>query len=259
MAKIIRKIIEIDELLCDGCGECIVDCPEQAIQIVDTNEGPKAQLVAEIYCDGLGACIGACPTGAMTVVERESDAFDEEATLRRINESSPEKLNGHVQHQMDASQGPPPPKFSGCPSSRVQQWSGDAAPKTETGDRNPGNSELRQWPIQLNLLPPFASFFKDAHLTIIADCVPFAYTNFHQDFVKGRAIAVGCPKLDDKQAYVEKIAQIIQIANPRSFEIVIMEVPCCSGLTGIVQQAMEKAGKQVPLTETVIKVTGQLL
>jgi len=259
MSRIIRKIIEIDEILCDGCGNCIVDCPEQAIEIVETDDGSKARLVSEIFCDGLGACIGACPTGAMTIIERESDPYDEEATLRRINETSPDKIDGHVKHQMDASHTPPPPVFAGCPSSRLQQWSGDPAPKTDSGVRAPGESELRQWPVQLNLLPPFAPFFRDANIAIIADCVPFSYANFHSDFVMGKSIAVGCPKLDDKQAYVEKISQIIQMANPKSFEVVIMEVPCCSGLTGIVQRAMEKAGKQVPLTETVIKVTGQLL
>ncbi|OGG55505.1 MAG: hypothetical protein A3F84_18730 [Candidatus Handelsmanbacteria bacterium RIFCSPLOWO2_12_FULL_64_10] len=225
-----RRIIEIDEALCDGCGNCIPSCPEQAIQVVDTPEGKKARLVKELYCDGLGACLGACPAGALTVEERESAPYDEEATVARIKEVAPEMLETHLRHIQGHAQG-------------------------STGGR--AQAELRQWPVQLHLIPPHAPFLKGADLAVVADCVPFACANFHLDFLKGRAIAVGCPKLDDVDAYIDKLAQIIETADLKRIQVIYMEVPCCYGLVYIARKAMAAAGKDVPFETAVIGVKGE--
>lgn len=229
--KVKRKIIEIDEARCDGCGACIPSCPEQAIQVVDTPEGKKARLVKELYCDGLGACLGACPTGALILEERESAPYDEEATVERIKEVAPEMLETHLRHIREHEQEP-----------------GGGA-----------QAELRQWPVQLHLVPPFAPYFRNADLAIVADCVPFAYASFHQDFLKGRAIVVGCPKLDDVDAYIDKLTQIIETADLKRIQVIYMEVPCCYGLVYIAQKAMAAAGKDVPFETVVIGVKGERL
>lgn len=228
--KVKRKIIEIDEALCDGCGGCIPSCPEQAIQVVDTPEGKKARLVKELYCDGLGACLGACPAGALTVEERESAPYDEEATVERIKEVAPEMLETHLRHIQGHAQGS----------------AGGGA-----------QTELRQWPVQLHLVPPFAPYLRNADLAVVADCVPFAYANFHQDFLRGKAIVVGCPKLDDVDAYIDKLAQIIQTADLKRIQVVYMEVPCCYGLVYIARKAMAAAGRDVPFETAVIGVKGE--
>ena len=228
--KVKRKIIEIDEALCDGCGNCIPSCPEQAIQVVDTPEGKKARLVKELYCDGLGACLGACPAGALTVEERESAPYDEEATVERIKEVAPEMLETHLRHIQE----------------HAQEAAGGCA-----------QTELRQWPVQLHLVPPFAPYLRGADLAVVADCVPFAYANFHQDFLKGRAIVVGCPKLDDVDAYIDRLAQIIRTADLKRIQVVYMEVPCCYGLVYIARKAMAAAGREVPFETAVIGVKGE--
>lgn len=228
--KVKRKIIEIDEALCDGCGDCIPSCPEQAIQVMDTPEGKKARLVKELYCDGLGACLGACPAGALTLEERPSEPYDEEATVVRIRERAPEMLETHLNHIREHAQEPP--------GGRAQ-------------------TELRQWPVQLHLVPPFAPYLRNADLVIVADCVPFAYANFHQDFVKNRAIVVGCPKLDDVDDTIDRLAQIIRTADLKRIQVVYMEVPCCFGLVYIARKAMAAAGKTVPFETAVITIQGE--
>ena len=218
MKKIRRKIIVIDEELCNGCGDCIISCPEQAIEIVDTKEGPKARLVKEIYCDGLGACLGSCPTGALTIEERKAEAYDEEATIARIKDVAPEMLDIHLQHLKEHAQELPkhhthkmPKGMTSCPSAHMLHW--EEKRKTKHEQRTTIPSELRQWPIQLHLVPPSAPYFKNADFILVADCIPFAYANFHQDFLKDSAIAIGCPKLDDVDAYVNKIEQIIETSD----------------------------------------------
>ncbi|TKJ41730.1 4Fe-4S ferredoxin [candidate division LCP-89 bacterium B3_LCP] len=263
MQKVTRKIIEIEESLCDGCGLCIPACPEQAIELVETSDGLKAQIVKELFCDGLGACLGDCPTGALTINEREADPYDDQATVEHIKKNAPEMLQEHLQHiqkhagEIGIEQKSDVPEFAGCPSSRTMQWSDTAKSPDDSNRKVRFQSELRQWPIQLHLVPPFAPFFKDAKLAVVADCVPFTYANFHQDFLKDKAIVVGCPKLDDAQAYVEKISQIIKFGQPVSLEVVYMEVPCCSGLVNIVGQAMERSGKELHLTETIINIRSE--
>lgn len=197
--------------------------------MVDTPEGKKARLVKEVYCDGLGACLGACPVGALSVEERESAPYDEEATVERIKEVAPEMLETHLRH--------------------IQEHAQETAGRAQT--------ELRQWPVQLHLIPPHAPFLKGADLAVVADCVPFAYANFHQDFLKGRAIVVGCPKLDDVDAYIDKLAQIVRTADLRRIQVVYMEVPCCYGLVYIARKAMAAVGKDVPFETAVIGVKGE--
>lgn len=261
MQKVKRKIIKIDEELCNGCGECIPACPEQALQLVDTPDGKKARLVKEFYCDGLGACLGNCPTGALSIVEEEADPYDDEATVERIKEVAPGMLDTHVQHmqehaaEMEGQHTHKVPKGDcGCPSAKVIEWKEEEPGTVATRIK----SELRQWPVQIHLVPPHAPYLKNADIVIIADCVPFAYPNMHQDFLKGKALLVGCPKLDDAEYYVDKIAQIIETAEPKSIKVVHMEVPCCFGMVNIVKQAMQKAGKEVPFEKVIVGIKGEI-
>lgn len=261
MTKIFRKIITIDEEKCDGCGNCVPGCVEGALQIIDG----KARLVKESYCDGLGACLGECPQGALSVTELAVDAYDEPGVLQYLGEKSPELVERHVEHLaahgIASSYTPAAPRpqrapVAMCPSVRMDAW----APPV-LGDQGGGNggevrakSELRQWPVQLTLLPSNAPFLQRAHLTLIADCVPFAAPNMHADFMRDGAIAVGCPKLDDGQAYIQKLAQMIQTSDIQSIRVAYMEVPCCRGLVFIAQQAIQLSGKEVPLTTELVGI-----
>lgn len=246
--KIKRKIIKIDEEKCNGCGLCITECPEKAIEIVDTPAGSKARLVKEIYCDGLGACLSSCPTGALTIEEREAEAYDEEATIARIKEIAPDMLDIHP-HKI-------PKEVACCPSVQEMSWERE---KGTTAGKIKIPSELKQWPIQLHLVNPYAQHFKETDLIIVADCVPFAYANFHQDFLKDKAIVIGCPKLDDIKPYYEKIYQIIEVASPKSIRIIHMEVPCCFGFVHIVKEVLKKSKKNIVLNETVVSVKGEVV
>ena len=243
--KVNRKIIEIDEELCDGCGQCVPSCAEGALEIVDG----KAKLIADLYCDGLGACLGECPTGALQVVEREADEFDEEAVEEYLS-SKPQEAP--VEEATMAC---------GCPSTKIQSFA-QAAPQQESGDpavQTRADSALAHWPVQIKLVPPTAPFLKGADLLVAADCTPVAYPNFHQDFLKGKAVMVGCPKFDDVQEYTQKFADIFNTAGVRSVTVVVMEVPCCQGLPIIVEKGMEAAGKKVPMEKVVISARGELL
>lgn len=242
--KVIRKIIEIDEELCDGCGNCVPACAEGALVI----ENGKARVVKDQFCDGLGACMGECPTGALRIVEREADEFDEAAVEEYLSDKEKGRREGEFIH-------------TGCPSAQIQKFDTSPAgekqvgPDTTTG----GESRLSNWPVQIMLVPPNAPFLKGADLLVVADCVPVAYRNFHQDFVSGKAVMMGCPKLDNAQAYIDKFAQICQIAGLKSITSLIMEVPCCSALPMIVRKGLEKAAKQIPMEEVVIGTRGQII
>jgi len=255
MAKTKRKIIEIDEELCNGCGNCIPACPEQALQIVETSSGPKARIVKEIYCDGLGACIGNCPTNALTLVEQEAEPYDEEATVARIK-SMLEKHNIHQkEHSAEQQHAHAEPKVHVCPGAAVVQWD---EKKGSAVRSSRASSELRQWPVQIHLVPPTAPYLRNADIAVIADCVPFAYANLHEDFLKDRTVLVGCPKFDDAEAYIDKIAQIIQHAQPKSIRVVRMEVPCCSGLTHIVTEARKRVDSSIPFEEVIVGIKGEI-
>jgi len=251
----VRKIVRIDEEKCNGCGQCIVNCPEGALQIVDG----KARVVKESYCDGLGACIGTCPLDAITIEEREAEAFDEAAVKRHMAEAEEQREALPTVGGTGMM-----PVARGCPGSAVRQMDGwhrhDASGTPGAGSAGLGSpSQLAHWPVQLTLVPPNAPFFHNADLLLVADCVPLAMADFHARFLRGRAVAVGCPKLDDPQAYVGKLAEIFRQSSPRSLTIVHMEVPCCTGLCRIAQMAMEAARREVPVREVTVSVDGRVV
>lgn len=219
--KVQRKIIKIDEERCDGCGLCIPSCPEGALEIVETPEGPKACLMKENFCDGLGACLGECPQGALSIEEGEVEEYDEEGVIAHLKERSPEVLEKHLAHLREHAHELPKVHshkgITSCPSAEMQYWKGE-----EVAGILRISSELRQWPIQLHLVSPSAPYFKDADLILVADCIPFAYPNFHQDFLRGKAIAIACPKLDYIEPYVEKILGIINNGDIKSLKMSVL-------------------------------------
>ncbi len=246
----IREMVRIDEDKCDGCGLCVPSCAEGAIQIIDG----KAKLLSDNLCDGLGACLGDCPQDAITIEKREAEAFDEEVVNDHLKAIGREP----IAHEAPASKPVPSaaPAQGGCPSARLMNFD---RPTTEAPQQGAARqSELRQWPVQLNLLPPTAPVFQDADLLICADCVPFAYADFHKDYLQGRALAIGCPKLDDGQAYLDKLTAIFAQNNIRSISVAHMEVPCCTGLIVMAKQALAASGKDIPLETIRFGVQGDL-
>jgi NAD-dependent dihydropyrimidine dehydrogenase PreA subunit len=246
--KVIRKIIEIDEDLCDGCGNCVPACAEGALEIVDG----KARVIAEIYCDGLGACLGECPTGALTIKERQADEFDEHAVEEMLAKRQDTPKTATVL----------PMASGGCPGGRMVQ-SFEAPPESAAAAAPAAapeaESALRHWPVQIMLVPPTAPFLKGADLLVLADCVPVAFPTLHRDFLKGKAVMMGCPKFDNAQAYIEKFARIAKESGVRSITAVVMEVPCCSALPAIVKKGLALAGAELPFEEVVISVRGKIL
>ena len=304
-----RKIISIDEEKCTGCGQCIPDCPEGALQII---EG-KARLVSDLFCDGLGACIGTCPEGAISVVEREAVPYDEKTVMATITKQGAPVIKAHLGHLAGHGQtdlydqaieylietGIPIPDhtaperrkpaahpctgqpaagrmgegtcspglhpvhpFAGCPGSAARSISRD---RDKTGlPRQPSAgqaaSELRQWPVQLALLNPAAPYFENADLLVSADCVPFAHAGFHTEFLQGKILIIFCPKLDaDIDGYIEKLAQIFTLHVIKSITVARMEVPCCGGVRYVMDKALAKARKKIPITEKTILIRGGIL
>ena len=230
----VRKIIEIDESKCDGCGLCASACHEGAIQIIDG----KAKLVSETYCDGLGDCIGECPQDAITIVEREAAEFDAEA------------VEAHVADKTVGTGAAPAQAPCSCPGSAVRDFTEPAAAVCADDHVPP---QLRQWPVQLMLVPPGAPFLKGADLLVTADCVPFATADYHSKYLAGKVTVVGCPKLDDIQHYYEKLKLMFAEARPSRITVLRMEVPCCGGIG----QAVTKARNEVvPDTELTILTIG---
>lgn len=234
----IRKIVKIDEEKCNGCGLCVPACAEGAIQIVDG----KAKLISEIYCDGLGACLGECPQGAITIEERAAQGFDEEAT----------KL--HLEQMASATEELP----CGCSSATVTQFEQPEVTKDSRSEVMHQLPMLSHWPVQLTLVPPQAPFLQGANLVLAADCVPFAYAGFHQDFLKDHSLLVACPKLDDFQAHLKKLTDILRQSEVKSLTVVHMEVPCCFGMVHMAKQAIQLSGKDIPLKEITIGIKGDL-
>jgi len=235
----IRNIVRIDEDKCNGCGLCVPACAEGAIQIVDG----KARLVADNLCDGLGACLGDCPREAITIEQRDTDAFDEEE-VKKVQAAQTARTAAKSAHG-----------HGGCPSSRLMKLdSKEAKPAEEGASRQ---SRLGNWPVQLNLVPPTAPFLAEADLLLAADCAPFAYADFHRDFLNDRTLVIGCPKLDDGQVYLEKLTRMLQENDIKSLTVVRMEVPCCSGLVAIAQQALAASGKQIPFETVTIGIKGE--
>jgi len=258
-----RKIVEINEDRCNGCGLCALACAESAIEIVNG----KAKLVSDSYCDGLGACLGECPQGAIRIVERDAAAFDQNAVEARV---------GHLHGALGPAVGRSDPivGHGQCPGTMVRilpprelRHGRSHHDGTALLDSNgPGEapegvepSALTHWPVQLQLVPPSAAFLRDADLLLVADCAAFAMAGFHRRVLRGRPLVIACPKLDDAERHVHKLAEILKTAAIRSLTVVHMEVPCCMGLVRIADAAKSLSGKEIPLRETTVSIRGELL
>jgi len=284
----VRTVVQIDEEKCDGCGLCVPGCAEGALQIVDG----KAKLVSDVYCDGLGDCLGECPQGAITLVQREAEEFDQKAVNKRLEKLGRDSIDHDYGHDHDhnhnetadtadgektvqdlacgcpgtlsqsfnrpGSETTVPKTGGGCPGSRTRSFDHHhtAAPADQPG---PAASKLGNWPVQIMLVPPHAPYLDGADLVIAADCVPFAYGDFHRRFLPGKTLLVGCPKFDDVDAYVEKLTGIFRDRNIRSIDVVHMEVPCCNGLIALVQRALKDSGRQIPTTLFKVGIQGDFV
>ena len=248
----LRKIVKIDPDKCNGCGDCVPSCAEGAITIING----KAVLAAENLCDGLGACLGECPMDAITVEEREADEFDEAAVEKHLAAQgkpapvhSPAAQTSAPVHHLHAG--------GGCPGSRAMTF----APVAESSTAAPAGSrqsQLAQWPVQLHLVSTTAPYFQGADLLITADCVPVAYAGYHEDFLKGKAVVMGCPKLDDNQFYQQKLTELFSKSDLKSITVLKMEVPCCGGIAVAAQQALAASGRQIPFKVVTIGIKGDI-
>lgn len=289
-----RKIILIDEDKCNGCGQCIPNCHEGALIMIDN----KARLISDLFCDGLGACIGHCPQGAITIEEREAEKYDERRVMEEhIIPKGVNTIKAHLEHMRDHNETEylneafeilkehnienplkniesSDDKCSGsdlsddsdvegmqcgCSGSMTRDFSEDKCDDSieESGKRK---SQLRQWPVQLHLLSPMASYFRNADVLLAADCVGFSIGDFHKDFLKDKALAIACPKLDSNQEiYLEKMVSLIDDANINTLTVMIMEVPCCGGLIGMAQEALEKATRKIPIKLIVVGIKGDIV
>jgi len=271
-----RKIIQIEEDLCNGCGNCITGCAEGALQLVNG----KAKLVKEQFCDGFGDCIGHCPTGALTIVDREADEFDEQATrmnlmqtqgmaaVKRMDKANAAHERGEHPDAQTLKEVPrmAPSGGGGCPGMRMRMGNANTGPApapTPAGGSLPPKmmpSALEQWPVQLHLVQPGAPFFRNKEMAILSTCAPIASADVHWRFMQGRSVVVACPKLDRTDPYVEKLAAIFQDSTIPRVLVVRMEVPCCGGLTRIVQEAHARSGRtDLVLEEVTLSVTGDVI
>lgn len=280
-------MVKIDESLCNGCGQCIPNCHEGALQIIDG----KAVLISDLMCDGLGACVGHCPEGAISIEKREAEPYDERKVMQIMVHKGKNTVIAHLTHLKDhnetvylkegvaylkenesslpfslqevISQVHPQKAAAmghhggGCPGSRAMSFS-QATPVMTGATDTP--SQLRQWPVQMHLISPMASYFQGADVVLAADCVAFSMGNFHEKYLKGKSLAVACPKLDHGQdMYLEKLVSLIDMAKINTLTVVIMQVPCCMGLTALAKNALSKANRKIPLKQAVISVEGEIL
>ena len=273
-----RKIINIDQEKCTGCGLCIPKCPEGAIQLIDG----KARLVSDLLCDGLGACLGHCPEGAITIEEREAEKYDEAKVMEKIVEQGPNVIKAHLNHLKDHGQtnlfeealaylkqkGIPVPEekvsspkhagHSGCPGSRAMQFSASKSKEEDLSGKRP--SQLRQWPIQLHLVSSVAPYYQASDVILVADCVGYALGDFHKEYLKGKSLAIACPKLDENQEiYQDKLVSMIEDSEIKSLTVMIMTVPCCYGLLRLAQEAIEKSKRKITLRMIVVSLQGEIL
>ena len=274
-----RNIIKIDADKCTGCGQCIPNCPEGAMQLIDG----KARLVSDLFCDGLGACLGHCPEGAITMEEREAEPYDETKVMANVVTQGPNVIKAHLEHLRDHGQDeylrqaiaylgqhsvanpldrPEPPgrhhAHAGCPGSRSMDFTAPSAPDADKPGTRP--SRLTHWPVQLHLISPMAPQYRGSDVLLCADCVAYALGDFHKDYLKGKALAIACPKLDEGQeVYVEKLKALIDKAKINTLTVMIMQVPCCGGLLRLAQQAASQATRKVPLKSIVVGLEGSIL
>ncbi len=258
MAKVTRKIVKIDEELCDGCGLCVPSCAEGAIRIVDG----KARLVSEVYCDGLGACLGECPQDAITVEERPAEGFDAVAVEEHLKELGREgSARRHEHEEMSAaSHGAGGRNFS-CPGARTMDLRAghdEECVEPEANFEGKLKSELGQWPVKLYLVSPNAPYFDGAELLVAADCTPLAYAAFHPDFLRGKAVVIGCPKFDDLDAYLNKLTAILKANDVKKVTVLHMEVPCCFGLVQVAKDVLEASGKDIPFEDVTVTIRGEV-
>jgi ferredoxin len=248
-----RKIVEIDRALCDGCGLCTTACAEGALVLDAEN---KAVLARELYCDGLGACLDVCPTGALRITEREADGYDPKAAIDHVIATRGRDAAARVHGAPAAMDGCPP---FGCPGSAARDIPAGGGPGAPEGPDAPAKSRLSQWPIQLHLVSPLAPYFKGADLLVAADCTAFALGGFHGEILRGKKLVIACPKLDDCNGYVEKLAEIIRRNSLASLTVAIMTVPCCAGLFRLVEEAVEASGVPVEVSKVVIGIDGKIV
>lgn len=271
-----RTIIKINEEKCNGCGQCVKGCHEGALQLIDG----KAVMISDLYCDGLGACIGECPVGAIELEEREAEPYSEEAVMERIAPKGEHVILAHLRHlkehgetelmkqgldylkrhnlSINLQELHPAPKLGcGCPGSMARELKPVTKPTVATPCS--GNSELRQWPVQLHLLNPQAGYFQKANVLLASDCSAFASGNFHERFLKGKILAIACPKLDhNTDSYVDKLRSMIDYAQIDTLTVLIMEVPCCGGLFQMALKARELATRNIPIKKIVLSVEGEV-
>ena len=301
-----RTIVNIDEDKCNGCGHCIPNCHEGALQIIDG----KARLISDLFCDGLGACLGHCPEGAIDLVEREAEPYDEKKVMEIIVTKGRNTVMAHLKHLKEHNETEfirqanefikennidlnpegtilqPTAKNTsfhnlkvqaaqksessscggGCPGSRTIDFNIDvkkldeAAVAVSFTPTTDAPSELRQWPVQLHLVNPAASYFRNADVVLSADCVAYSMGNFHSYFLKGKSLAIACPKLDtNKEVYVEKLASMISESKINTLTVVMMEVPCCGGLMGLAQMALQRSSRKIPVKQVIISVQGEII
>ncbi len=254
----LRQIVKIDPDKCDGCGLCVPSCAEGAIQIING----KAVLAADNLCDGLGACLGECPKDAISIEERDTDAFDEAAVEQHLaaqgkpapahGAHAPAPSHGHG-HSQGHGQG------GGCPGSRMISFNRPATePAPADAVKGSRQSRLAQWPVQMRLVSPTAPYFQNADLLLTADCVPLAYAGYHEDFLDGKAVIMGCPKLDDNDFFMNKLTEILRSSSIKSVTVLRMEVPCCGGITWAAKEAIKNSGKVIPYAEVTIGIQGQI-
>jgi ferredoxin len=241
----IRQMIKIDEDKCNGCGLCTEACHEAAIEIIDG----KAKVIRDDFCDGLGNCLPVCPTGAITFEDREAAAYDQSAVDAHLARTNPAKALEHAQAHA--------PHAGGCPGMQARQLSPKAATPTAAA-KTTQESQLRQWPVQIKLVPINAPYYQGAHLLIAADCTAYAYANFHEEFIKNHIAIIGCPKLDDID-YSEKLTAIIRENDIKSVTIVRMEVPCCGGISHAATVALKESGKFIPWNIVTIGTDGSII
>ncbi len=273
-----RKIITIDEKICTGCGQCIPNCPEGAIQIIDG----KARLISDLFCDGLGACLGNCPEGALSIKEREAVPYDETKVMNIIVQQGANTIRAHLKHLQDHGETTylnqavaylkthripvdfqptnqtDPKSATSCPGAKALAFTTEQKEGPTPDERC--SSQLTQWPVQMHLISPDASFFHKSDVLLVADCVAYALGDFHNRFLKGKRLAIACPKLDaNREVYIEKLVALIDRAHINTITVITMQVPCCNGLVVLAKNAVAQASRKIPIKHMMVSIKGDVI